>query len=137
MVVTREEPPYVMIRWPCTDFNIIIIIVVFIITIEKGRQMLWWVNHTDINIMLIIVRNDDQQMLLSCDNCTGNSRFSGFAIDLLTAISKVGQVFFIVILLLFYCRKCPLLFSFRLQILLLPCIVCLTISMASLTIKQR
>ena len=44
--------------------------------------------------MLIIVRNDDQQMLLSCDNCTGNSRFSGFAIDLLTAISKVGQVFF-------------------------------------------
>ena len=43
--------------------------------------------------MLIIVRNDDQQMLLSCDNCTGNSRFSGFAIDLLTAISKVGQVF--------------------------------------------
>ena len=44
--------------------------------------------------MLIIVRNDDLQMLLSCDNCTGNSRFSGFAIDLLTAISKVGQVFF-------------------------------------------
>ena len=44
--------------------------------------------------MLIILRNDDQQMLLSCDNCTGNSRFSGFAIDLLTAISKVGQVFF-------------------------------------------
>ena len=26
MVVTREEPPYVMIRWPFTDFNIIIII---------------------------------------------------------------------------------------------------------------
>ena len=26
MVVTREEPPHVMIRWPFTDFNIIIII---------------------------------------------------------------------------------------------------------------
>ena len=51
MVVTREEPPYVMIRWPCTDFNIIIIIVVFIITIEKGRHMLWWVNHVQISTL--------------------------------------------------------------------------------------
>ena len=49
--------------------------------------------------------------LCSCSNCTGNSRFSGFAIDLLTAISEVmfsrtmqcsGKQFFSLLILFIY-----------------------------------
>jgi len=51
-------------------------------------------NETGIPNLMVVTREEPPYVMISCDNCTGNSRFSGFAIDLLTAISKVADFTF-------------------------------------------
>ena len=42
-------------------------------------------------MLRVVTRVEPPYVMVRCENCTGNERYEGFAIDLLQAISQVEQ----------------------------------------------
>ena len=40
---------------------------------------------------MVVTREEPPYVMMMCPNCTGNGRFGGFAIDLLTEIARVAE----------------------------------------------